>query len=158
MIYIYICTFIWIYIDRFTTMYINIFLFCCTCIYMCKYICIHIYTYHFFVIYDVFQQCQLDTGCRSRRALPNAIVKRDLRQAGVARWSFPIRKGVIYGELAMWGWRNQGKRGLGEPRGTAIWSLRINKHSKNRSKQRLVRANHNTKTTLGNRWTSMKKD
>ena len=71
----------------------------------------------------------------------NAIVESYFRRTGGEIWPFPFREGVIYGELARGGWGNQGKRGLGEPGGIDTWSLRINEHMKNPSKQSLVRKN-----------------
>ena len=152
------------YIQIYTYIYIKMYTYCvyiyryvCKCIYMIwiyKYIYIYIqtnkkrkyiyiYVYHFFVKHDVFRQCQWDTSCRSRRELSNAIVKSDFHLTGVEIWPFPFRKGVIYGKLARGGWGNQGKRGLWEPSGTAIWSLHINNNSKSPSKQSFVRESLN---------------
>ena len=68
-IYIYIYTNVYIYIP----------------------ICIYIYMYHFFVIFDVFRQCQWDPSCRTRRVLSNAIVKSEFGLADVEIWPFPFR-------------------------------------------------------------------
>ena len=94
--------------------------------------------HYFFVKSDVFRQCQLDTSCRSRRELSNAIVN-SIFVLQVSRYGrFRFGKGSCMGNLQG---EAGGSRGTepGEPRGAAVWSLHINKNSKNPSKQSLVK-------------------
>ena len=123
-IYLYMCIYlyIYIYIHNYIYSHMNISLYIeiyrYTCIYkLYMYKNTYVYICHFFVTYYVFDNA-------SGMQIVDLEESFRMRFTGVGIWLFPFREGVILdGELARAGWGNQGKRALGEPRGTAHWTL-----------------------------------